>query len=103
MNPRARSTSVIKVEYKKKNVEDEFIPPDSYDKTFEELGIESGAQLVIIEMKNISKFAGSEMDMSEGGEDEMEEHEEEMDEGELGDEDAKDQAKDEIGLKDEAD
>ena len=43
MNPRARCNSVIKVEYKKKNVEDEFIPPDSFDKTFEELGIESGA------------------------------------------------------------
>ena len=54
-------------------------------------------------MKNISKFTGSEMDMSEGGEDEMEEQEEELDEGELGDEDAKDEAKDEIGNKDQAD
>ena len=39
-------------------------------------------------MKHIPKFDGSEMAMSEGAEDEMEEMEEELDEGELGDEEA---------------
>lgn len=34
---------VVKVEYKKKNVEDNFIPPINYEQTFEELGITSGA------------------------------------------------------------
>ena len=67
----------MKVEYKKKTVEDGFIPPDQYGKTFEELGITSGAKLVIIEMKRMGKY---EME-SEGQESEMEEMEDEMEEG----------------------
>lgn len=81
---RGRCTCVVKVEYKKKNMEDGYIPPTCFDKTFEDLGIVSGAQLVIIEMRNIPNYT-SDADASEGGEDEMEEHEEEMDEGDLED------------------
>ena len=44
---RARHTSVVKVEYKKKGSEDDdddaFIPPNFFDKTFDELEIKSGA------------------------------------------------------------
>ena len=36
---RGRCSCVVKVEYKKKNMEDGFIPPNSFEKTFEELGI----------------------------------------------------------------
>lgn len=82
---RGRCTCIVKVEYKKKNVEDGFIPPNGFDKSFEELGILSGAQLVIIEMRNMP--ASVEYD-SEGQEDELEEMEEELDEGQLGEEDA---------------
>ena len=79
---RGRGTCVVKVEYKKRNMEDGFVPPVSFDKTFEELGITSGAQLVIIEMRNMQNF-GSEDEASEGQEDEMEEMEEELNEGDL--------------------
>ena len=50
---RGRCNCVVKVEYKKKSQEDGFIPPDCFGKTFEELQIVSGAQLVIIEMRNM--------------------------------------------------
>ena len=80
---RGRCTCVVKVEYKKKSMEDGFIPPNSFDKTFEELGIVNGAQLVIIEIKNFPSGDGEGDDgMSEGGEDEMEEAEEELEEAE---------------------
>lgn len=81
---RGRCSCIVKVEYKKKNMEDGFIAPNVFDKTFEELGIVSGANLVIIEMRRQTDFANS--DAGEGQEDEMEEMEDEMDEGELGDE-----------------
>ena len=57
-------------------MEDGFIPPDHYSKTFEELGITSGAKLVIIEIKTMHR-----MELSEGQESEMEEMEDEQDEG----------------------
>lgn len=88
---RGRCTCIVKVEYKKKDMEDGFIPPNGFDKSFEELGIVSGAQLVIIEMRNMPASVGED---SEGREDEFEEMEEELDEGQLGDEDA-DEVKDE--------
>ena len=50
---RGRCTCIVKVEYKKKDMEDGFIPPNGFDKSFQELGIVSGAQLVIIEMRNM--------------------------------------------------
>ena len=77
---RGRCTCVVKVEYKKKSMEDGFIPPNSFDKTFEELGITNGAQLVIIEIKNFPSGDADGDNMSEGGEDEMEEAEDELDE-----------------------
>lgn len=88
---RSRCSCVVKVEYKKKGLEDGFIPPNSFDKTFDELGIKSGAQLVIIEMRNINADVG---DMSEG----MDEDggEEEQDEDALEQEAAREEeAKDE--------
>lgn len=81
---RGRCTCVVKVEYKKKSMEDGYIPPMSFDKTFEELGIVSGAQLVIIEMRNIPNYTSAD-EASEGQEDEMEEMEEEIEEGDLED------------------
>jgi hypothetical protein len=84
----------VKVEYKKKSTEDGFIPPNGFDKSFEELGIVSGAQLVIIEMRGVPDSV--DMD-SEGQEDEFEEMEEELDEGELGEEDAEEANKEEDG------
>ena len=92
---RGRCTCVVKVEYKKKSIEDAFIPPNSFDKTFEELGIISGAQLIIIEMRHMGKMT-PELEFGEEGEEEMEEMEEEMDEDQLGEEVA-DDAKDEDG------
>lgn len=62
---RGRCTCVVKVEYKKKSMEDGYIPPMSFDKTFEELGIVSGAQLVIIEMRNIPNYTSAD-EASEG-------------------------------------
>lgn len=91
---RGRCTCIVKVEYKKKNVEDGFIPPNGFDKSFEELGIVSGAQLVIIEMRNMPASVGED---SEGQEDELEEMEEELDEGQLGEEDAEDANNEEDG------
>lgn len=82
---RGRGNCIVKVEYKKKNVEDGFIPPNGFDKSFEELAIVSGAQLVIFEIRNMP--ASVEYD-SEGQEDELEEMEEELDEDQLGEEDA---------------
>lgn len=75
---RGRTTCIVKVEYKRKNVEDGFIPPDHYSHTFEQLGITSGAKLVIIEMKSMPPIP-----LSEGQESEMEEMEDEQDEGDV--------------------
>lgn len=75
---RGRQTCILKVEYKQKDKEDGFIPPDEYNKTFEELSICSGAKLVIIEMKRMGKY---ELESAEGQESEMEEMEDEIEEG----------------------
>jgi len=87
---RGRCNCIVKVEYSKKNkdMDDGFIPPNSFDKTFAELDIVSGASLVIIEMKNMPAVDNS--DASEGYESEQEEMEEELDEGQLEDDAADD-------------
>ena len=59
---------------------DGFIPPNSFDKSFDELGIKSGAQLVVIEIKNMENYQSDD----EGQEDEFEEMEEEFEEGDVG-------------------
>lgn len=80
---RGRCSCVVKVEYNKKGLEDGFIPPNSFDKSFDELGIKSGAQLVVIEIKNLPDHIGDSDD--EGQEDELEEMEDELEEGDVGD------------------
>lgn len=95
---RGLSKCIIMVQYKGK---DDYIPPNDFDKSFEELKVLSGAQITLVEMKKIPG------DMSEGeemGEDEMEDMEDEMierpEEEAEADKDAKSEAADE-GKKEE--
>ena len=90
---------VVKVEYKSKDQEDGFIPPNMFDKTFEELGILNGGQLVLVEMRNYNKKElGSDIDDEEGEEEQeedLEEGEEDMEEQEEeGEEQNEEEAKD---------
>ena len=75
---------VVKIEYKSKDHEVQFVPPDCFGKTFEELGIHTGGQLCLVELKNFENIGASDMeDDDEGGEEEHEEMEEELEEGDL--------------------
>jgi len=75
---------VVKIEYKSKDHEVQFVPPDCFGKTFEELGIHTGGQLCLVELKNFENNGASDMeDDDEGGEEEHEEMEEELEEGDL--------------------
>lgn len=75
---------VVKIEYKSKDHDVQFVPPDCFGKTFEELGIHTGGQLCLVELKNFENIDISDMgDDDEGGEDELEEVEEELEEGDL--------------------
>ena len=66
------------VEYKGKE-EDVYIPPTDFDKTFEELGIHSGGQVTLIEMKARKGIVDeSSEDDDEGGEDDMDDMEAEL-------------------------
>ena len=70
------------VQFKSKDIEDIYIAPNEFDKTFEEIGIQTGATLSLIEVRNNKQF--NEMNMEdfggEEGEFEMEEMEEEQEE-----------------------
>ena len=75
---------VVKIEYKSKDHDVQFVPPDCFGKTFEELGIHTGGQLCLVELKNFENIGASDMeDDDEGGEEEHEEMEEELEEGDL--------------------
>ena len=72
----------VKVEYKTKDQEVQFVPPDCFGKTFEELGIYTGGQLCLVELKNFENIEDM-SDVGEEGEEEHEEMEEEQDEDDL--------------------
>lgn len=72
---RGQNKCIIMVQYKGKE-EDAYIDPNSFEKTYEELGIHSGCQITLIEFR---KQIGDSSD-DEGGEDDMEESEAEGDE-----------------------
>ena len=80
---RGQSKCIIMVQYKGKE-EDAYIPPVSFDKTFEELDIHSGGQITLIEMRNYRDDDSDAND--EGGEDDMEDMEAEMEEEAEGEE-----------------
>ena len=75
---RGQNKCIIMVEYKGKE-EDAYIPPNDFDKTFEQLGIHSGGQITLIEMRMRKDLVGGDSDdASEGGEDDMEDMEAEL-------------------------
>ena len=78
---RGQNKCIIMVEYKGKE-EDVYIPPHEFDKTFEELGILSGGQITLIEMKVRKGIVEDDSDgaSGEGGEDDMEDMEAELEE-----------------------
>lgn len=78
---RGQNKCIIMVEYKGKD-EDAYIPPNDFDKTFEELGILSGGQITLIEMKMRKDLVEEDSDAGsgEGGEDDMEDMEAELEE-----------------------
>jgi len=100
---------VVKIEYKSKDHEVQFVPPDCFGKTFEELGIHTGGQLCLVELKNFENIGASDMeDDDEGGEEEHEEMEEELEEGDLEKQEEQnnknpDELKDEVSEKGEND
>jgi hypothetical protein len=73
---RGQNKCIIMVQYKGKE-EDAYIDPNSFEKTYEELGINSGCQITLIEFR---KQLGDSSDDGEGGEDDMEESEAEGEE-----------------------
>lgn len=73
---RGRCQCIIKVEHKKRTTEDNFIPPNCYNETFDQLGIQSGSNLVIIEMRG----GYHEEPQGEEGEEEQSEMDEEGEE-----------------------
>ena len=73
---RGQNKCIIMVQYKGKE-EDAYIDPNSFEKTYEELGIHSGCQITLIEFR---KQLGDSSDDGEGGEDDMEESEAEGEE-----------------------
>lgn len=75
---RGQNKCIIMVQYKGKE-EDAYLAPNTFDKTFEELGIHSGGQITLIEMKGGALTDDS--DVEEGGEDDMEDMEAELEEG----------------------
>ena len=75
---RGQNKCIIMVQYKGKE-EDAYLAPNTFDKTFEELGIHSGGQITLIEMKHGALTDDS--DVEEGGEDDMEDMEAELEEG----------------------
>ena len=81
---RGQNKCIIMVEYKGKE-EDVYIPPHEFDKTFEELGILSGGQITLIEMKVRKGIVEDDSDgaSGEGGEDDMEDMEAELEENGL--------------------
>lgn len=79
---RGQNKCIIHVQQKGKD-EDAYIAPNSFDKTFEELGVQSGCQITLIEMKFSKGMAGDmsdSEDVGEGGEDDMEDMEAELEE-----------------------
>lgn len=60
-----------------KNEEDTYVAPDFFDQSFSQIGVSQGAQIQLVEMKNIPSGQGSD-DEFEEGEAEMEEGEEEV-------------------------
>ena len=79
---RGQNKCIIMVEYKGQKEEDAYVAPNSFDKTFEELGIHSGGQITLIEMRkgfipgSDDEFEGDD----EEGENEMEDMEAEQEE-----------------------
>ena len=61
-----------------KNEEDTIVAPDFFKQSFKEIGVSTGAQVVLHEFKNFSYSDNGD----EGGEEENEEMEEEQDEQE---------------------
>jgi len=83
---RGQNKCIIMAQYKGSE-EDAYIAPDSFEKSYEELGIHSGCQITLIEFRK--KLDDDDSSDEEGGEGEMEEGEyEEVEEVEEGDEDA---------------
>lgn len=74
---RGQNKCIIMAQYKGKE-EDAYIPPNSFEKSYEELGIHSGCQITLIEFR---KKPDDSSDDGEGGEDDMEDMEAEMEEG----------------------
>jgi|CryBogDrversion2_7_1035282.scaffolds.fasta_scaffold68442_1 hypothetical protein len=67
------------VQYKGKE-EDAYIAPNCFEKTFEELGIHSGGQITLVELRNYKLDDSSVEDNDEGGEDDQEDMEAEQNE-----------------------
>ena len=60
-----------------KNEEDTYVAPNYFDQSFSQIGVSQGAQIQLVEMKNIPSGQDSE-DFDEEGEAEMEEGEDEV-------------------------
>ena len=69
---RGLSKCIIMVQYKGK---DDYIPPNDFEKSFEELQVLSGAQITLVEIR---KIPGEVSEGEEMGEDEMEDMEDEI-------------------------
>jgi hypothetical protein len=59
-----------------KNEDDTYVAPDYFVKSFNEIGVTTGAQIQLVEIKNIPSGQESDLDGDEEGEAEMEEEEE---------------------------
>lgn len=75
---RGQYKCIVMVQYKGKD-DDIYIAPNCFEKTFEELGIMSNAQITLVELRNYKSDDGD-VDAGEGGEDENEEMEDEQQE-----------------------
>jgi len=78
---RGQYKCIVMVQYKGKE-DDVYIAPNCFEKTFEDLGILSGGQITLVELRNYKSENGSDVEGDEGGEEEHEEMEDELEEEE---------------------
>ena len=75
---RGQYKCIVMVQYKGKD-DDIYIAPNCFEKSFEELGIMSNAQITLVELRNY-KSDDENSDAGEGGEEENEEMADEQEE-----------------------
>ena len=97
---RGTNKCIIMAQYKGKD-EDAYIAPNSFEKSYEELGIHSGCQITLIEFRK--NMGDSSDDDGEGGEEEHEEMEAEIEDLDEAAEDGEKPAEEDAASNDEAD